>query len=145
MKKVLIQYNNQEVEAILLAHFKMADNELAEKKGLFGLLKRSVTPIERKYCVVFLPWKHAEKELALVPASDVKSAVEITGDDVVNVSEYISRFSQESPYYTEYKVSDFVGYKFIFDNKNFIADIKNQCTAKPIEVLYQNYPELLQE
>lgn len=145
MKKILIRYKGLETEAVLLARFTIVDNELTEKKGLFGRLKRCVTPIERQCCLVFLPWKHDEKELAIIPASDVKSHADPKGDDTVSVCEYVSPFTEEAPYYTEYTVRDFVGYKFVCDDKSLIANVKNQCTAKPLATLYKNYPELLSE
>lgn len=145
MRKILIKYNNREVPAILLARFDMVDKEFVSVKGLFGKIKDIFTPIQRQYCLVFIPWKHKEKELALISIYDVITIDKLVGNDIVSIEKYISPFTEENPYYAEYKISNFVGHRFVYDYKNFIADIRNQCFEKPLEILYQHYPELLQE
>lgn len=145
MRRILIKYNNREIIAVLLARFNMIDNELISIKGLFGRIKDILTPTERQYCLVFIPWKHQTKELALISMRDVVTLDKLIGDDIVSAEKYISPFTEEEPYYMEYKISDFVGYKFIYDYRNFIGDIRNQCFTKPLEILYQRHPELLQE
>ena len=145
MRRILIQYNNKEVPAFLLARFHMVENELVSVKGLFGRRKDIFTPLERQYCLVFIPWKHQVKELVLVSMRDIITMDRLDGNDVVSIEKYRSPFTEEAPYYVEYKITDFVGYKFVYDYKNFIADVRNQCFAKPLELLYQRYPELLQE
>ncbi|MBQ7337927.1 MAG: hypothetical protein IJW40_05665 [Clostridia bacterium] len=145
MRKILIKYYNQELPAILLARFDMVDNEFVSVKGLFGKIKDIFTPMNRQYCLVFIPWKHREKELVLLPMSDIITIDKLIGNDIVSIEKYISPFTEEDPYYAEYKISNFVGYKFIYEYKNYIADIRNQCFRKPLEILYQHHPELLQE
>ena len=142
IKKILIKYNNREVPAILLAHFNMVDNEF---KGLFGRIKDIFVSVNRQYCLVFIPWKHKVKELALISMSDVITIDKLIGNDIVSVEKYISPFTEEDPYYAECKISNFIGYKFIYEYKNYIADIRNQCFKKPLELLYQHHPELLKE
>ncbi len=145
MTKILIKYNNREVPAILLARFDMVDNEFVSVKGLFGRIKDIFTPIQRQYCLVFIPWKHKVKELALISMSDVITIDKLIGNDIVSVEKYISPFTEEDPYYAECKISNFIGYKFVYEYRNYIADVRNQCFTKPLEFLYQHYPELLQE
>ena len=145
MKKILIKSNGKERQAFLLARFNMVDKEVVSLKGMFGRVKNVLTDTERSYCLVFIPWKHQEKELALIPVRDVITLDKLVGDDIVVIEKFISPFTEENPYYAEYKILDFIGYKFIYDYKNFIADIRNQCPTKPLEMLYQHYLELLQE
>ena len=142
MKKIPIKYNNREVPAILFACFDMVDNEF---KGLFCRIKDIVVPKKHQYCLVFIPWKHREKELLLVSIKDVITIDKLIGNDIVSIEKYISPFTYEEPYHMECKISNFVGYKFIYEYKNYIADIRNQYYEKPLEILYQNHPELLKE
>ncbi len=145
MTKILIEYNNREVPAILLARFDMIDNEFVSIKGLFGRVKDVFVPMKHQYCLVFIPWKHREKELAIISIEKAITLDKLNGDDVVSIDKYISPFTEEDPYYAEYKISNFAGYKFIYEYKNYIADIRNQCFMKPLEFLYQHHPELLKE
>lgn len=142
MITISVKYNNREIHAILLAHFHMIDNEFV---SVFGRIKDFFAPKRRQYCLLFLPWKHQIKELALVSMKDVITIDKLIGDDIVSVDAYVSPFTEEDPYYREYQISNFVGYKFIYEYKNCIADIRNRCFTKPLELLYQHHPELLQE
>ena len=145
MKRILVKYNNQEASAILLARFDMVDNEFVSVKGLFGRIKDVFVPMNRQYCLVFIPWRYREKEIVLLPMGDVITIDKLIGNDIVSIEKYISPFTEEDPYYAEYKISNFVGYNFIYEYKNCIADIRNQCFKKPLELLYQHHPELLKE
>ena len=143
MVTILIQYGNREIPAILLARFNMVDNEFVSVRGFLGRIKDILTPLDRQYCLVFIPWKHKAKELSIVSVQDVITIDKLIGDDIVSVEKYISPFTEEDPYYAEYKISNFVGYKFVYEYKNFIANIRNQCFERTLEILYQHHPELL--
>ena len=145
MITISIKCNNREIPAILLARFNMMDNEFISVKGIYGRIKNLLAPMENQYCLVFIPWKHHIKELALISIQDVLTVGKLIGDDIVSVEKYISPFTEEDPYYAECKISNFVGYKFIYEYRNYIADIRNQCFTKPLEILYQHHPELLHE
>ena len=145
MKKIIIKYNNREVIAVLLARFDMMDNEFVSVKGLFGRTKEVLMPMNRQYCLVFIPWKDKEKELALISVCDIITMDKLIGNDIVSVEKYISPFEQENPYHKEYQISNFIGYNFIYEYKNFIADIRNHCFDKPLEILYYHKPELLHQ
>ena len=145
MVTILIQYGNREIPAILLARFNMVDNEFVSVRGFLGRIKDILTPLDRQYCLVFIPWKHKAKELSIVSVQDVITIDKLVGDDIVSVEKYVSPFTEEDPYYAECKISNFVGYKFVYEYKNFIANIRNQCFTTALEILYQHHPELLHE
>ena len=153
MKKILILYDGREVSAydgrevpaFLLARFDMVENEFVCVRGLFGRKKEVLSPIKRQYCLVFIPWKHREKELALIATDDAVTMEKIEGEGVVFAESFVSPFTKEAPYYAEYKISSFVGYDFIYEYKSFIGDVRNQCGEKPLELLYRYAPELLCE
>ena len=145
MVTILIQYGNREIPAFLLARFNMVDNEFVSVRGFLGRIKDILTPLDRQYCLVFIPWKHKAKELSIVSVQDVITIDKLVGDDIVSVEKYVSPFTEEDPYYAEFKISNFVGYKFVYEYKNFIANIRNQCFTTALEILYQNHPELLHE
>ena len=76
---------------------------------------------------------------------DIITMDKLIGNDIVSVEKYISPFEQENPYHKEYQISNFIGYNFIYEYKNFIADIRNHCFDKPLEILYYYKPELLHQ
>ena len=142
MQKVLIQYDNKEIPAFFLAHFHRMQVEILPVKGLFGRIKSRLASVDRHDCLVFIPWKHREKELALISMSDIIGFDRIVDEDVISVKQYISSTTDDP--YGECEILDFVGYKFIYECKNFIADLIDG-SQKPYEIFYQLYPELLQE
>ena len=145
MHKIQVQYEMKEISAFFLARFDMAVNEAFSKRTFFGRIKTIFVPAERPYCLVFIPWKHRMKELALIPMQDVLLFDASAYEDVVSVEKYISPFTQEYPYYEEYTISNFIGYQFLYDYKSFIADVNNELPERPLEILYQLHPELLEE
>ena len=145
IKRIIINYNDKEVPAILLAHFEVVDDSPILKKGLFTKIKDFFKPTKRKYYLVFIPWKHSLKELALVPLENVIKTDELAGEDVISVEEYISPYTDEEPWYAECKIWNFVGYKFIYENKSFIINCFMQDYKAPQQILYMHQPELLKE
>ena len=145
MEKIIIKYENREVPAIMLARFDMINDEFISLKGFFGKIKKVFVPMKHQYCLVFIPWKHREKEIAIIHVEKAITLAKLSGVDIVSVDNYVSPFTEESPYYEEYQISNFVGYQFIYHYKNYIADVRNQCFEKPLEILYKHHPELLLE
>ena len=142
MQNILINYDNQEIPAVFLARFHMMDGEFVSAKGLFGRIKNRIVYVDRHYCLAFIPWKHREKELVRIPLSDVTGLEKIIDEDFVSVETYVSS-TTDAPW-GECEIRDFFGYKFIYEDKNFIADLIDG-SKRPYEILYRLHPELLQE
>lgn len=138
-------YPNQKISGILLASFNMNKNDIVTTNGMFGRKKNVIIETNRKYCLVFIPWKHRAKQIDIIEMDQVISLDELEGEDIICVEKFISRFEFDDPYFNKYVISNFVGYKFIYDNKNIIGNILHVYFDEALTELYDNYPELLQE
>ena len=58
IKRIIINYNDKEVPAILLAHFEVVDDSPILKKGLFTKIKDFFNPTKRKYYLVFITFSN---------------------------------------------------------------------------------------
>ncbi len=145
MNKITFYYKNEKTEGFLLARFNTFKDETLRVKSLFRKNKEITLPIARHYCLIFIPWKRQEKQLALIPIEKVLTLQELVGENVVRVEKYVSPFTEEAPYYAQLEISNFIGYHFVYDYKNFISDVRNECPTKALNILYKHHPELLQE
>lgn len=95
--------------------------------------------------IVFIPWKHALKDIVFISERQILSIDRVVDDNWINIDSYISKFVKEEPYYCEYEIENFNGYKFIYDDNEFIANIRNGLTKYCLETLYNNLPSIIEE
>lgn len=143
MNNIKIRLYGKEINAILLAHFNILHTIEVEKKVLLFFKRETKTQIKSNVFLVFIPFKHQEKELAIIELEDVVDFEQLEGSDILHIENFISPFTKEHPYYNEYKIENFIGHEFIYTNKEFIADTVNRL-YEPLEILYKHKPELLQ-
>ena len=94
--------------------------------------------------MVFIPWKHRAKELALIDDTDVLAQDFSTPTQWIDIAKFISPYTEETPYYDEYEITDFSGYPFVKENENFIANVKQCDYSSVLEYLFKHFPELLE-
>ena len=144
MYKLIFNREGRHINAVLLAKFNMDAYVFKTVRGFLGRKKSVCELAPCDVVLVFIPWKHYEKELAFVHAEDVISKIEIP-PDFYRVKSFISTCDSEDPYSRgQVEVRNFAGYKFIFDNNSFIADLRYGQTYAPLTALYQKFPELLE-
>ncbi len=132
--------NGRAIKCVMIGRFYMKLNHYMSKKVLFR--RKVVSTDLKKYIMIFIPWKHKAKELILAPADRVW----ILGREderFILVDQFCSCFSLEHPYATEYDVQAFKGFDFVYENNDFIANVYNELTTKPLDILYKAMPELL--
>ena len=142
--RISVMFGDRRVEVVALATFNMDDYKFTFKKGLFGRTKQVIIEAPCDFALVFIPWKHREKQLAMVRMDSVLSPV-APRKDWVTVRSCVSVYEDEPYYRSEVEVRNFVGYKFICDNNNFIAALRNGENYDPLTALYENMPYLLDE
>ena len=142
--RISVMFEDRRVEVVALATFNMDDYKFTTQKGLFGRAKQVFTEAPCDFALVFIPWKHREKQLAMVRMDSVLSPV-APRKDWVTVRSFFSVYEDEPYYRSEVEVRNFVGYKFICDNNNFIAALRNGENYDPLTALYENMPYLLEE
>ena len=94
--------------------------------------------------IVFIPWKHALKDIVFISERQILSIDRVVDDNWINIDSYISKFVKEEPYYCEYEIENFNGYKFIYDNNSFIVDLVLSDTKDNLNILYIKHPEFLE-
>lgn len=140
-------YNNVIIECLPLACFMWDDLEIIEKKHKFLWYTwcSHKTKKKKKLCsLVFIPWKHREKELDIIPVDDILCDFNNYRDDWISVKEFISNFAgYDALYKSQVKVEDFYGDKIIFDNNSFIASFIEGESHYCFNILYKYRPFLL--
>ena len=149
MDKVKAIYGDTLIECIPLACFMWEVYETIEKRHKFfghTWYSKKTKPKKKLCSLVFIPWKHQEKELEIIPVDDILCDFNNYRNDWISVKEFISNFAGYDAFYkSQVKVEDFYGDKIIVDNNSFIASfIEGKCYYC-LDVLYKNMPSLLEE
>ena len=146
-----ITYNCDGVIAkgILLGQYDFVeyfDHVVEEKKfWIFSSFKRIKKERKFKMYLVFIPWKHAMKTITFLSEGQIISIDYCNDVEFIKVEKYISKFTKEDPYYTECTIENFNGYKFIYEDNEFVANIRYGLDKYSLEVLYKNLPSILNE
>ena len=100
--------------------------------------------INTTFYLVFIPWKHQIKELREIKEEYIVDPQSIRIDeDWIKKESFISRTANKHIYQACIEVNDFVGYKFLYDNNNFIANLYLYELDDCLNTLYKNLPEFL--
>ena len=141
MKEIRLDYSNETVNAFLLARFDIVKGN-EKRKSIFSFLLKHDSFVRRHFCLVFIPWKYKEKEIVLLE-TDNFSFGDSLPEGVLQVEKFTSPFEKETPYYSELNIENFVGYEFILENKTFISDVNEGYCSSPLEIFYENFPQLV--
>ena len=149
MKRIKIRYGETIINAIPLAKFKMKLGKLVATQHSFMFLKWYPSRYEVEYEIkpkwlVFIPWKHCAKEIALIDDADVLPQDFSTPTQWIDIDKFVSPYTYEDPYYDEYEITDFSGYPFVAENESFIANVWQSDTSSVLEFLFKHFPELLE-
>lgn len=121
-------------------------NVVEEKKfWIFSSFKKIKKEIKFKIYLVFTPWKHAKKTIHLINEEDIISIDYCDDVEFINVDRYISKFTKKDPYYTECIIENFIGYKFVYEDNAFVANIRYGLGQYSLETLYNNLPNIIEE
>ncbi len=142
MQEINVEYNGERVKALLLATFTLEKGEVVQRK-IFLFKRDFFVKQKRSMALVFLPYKDALKEIAIVLIKGGDIPVP-THKDTVMIDAFISAFTKEEPYRAEYSISDYIGLKCFYERPYLIADIINGIQSEALEVLYNLYPEFLE-
>lgn len=137
-----LDINGKNIECILLATFAMETEKEETKKFLCFNYNKYVKKY-REMALVFIPWKYNLKELRIVYLEELSSLDYSYTSELIKIDNFTSPFEEELPYRVEYLIKDFNGYKFVYEYKNFIANIKQQTPNKCFELLYKELPDLV--
>ena len=146
--RITFNYDGIITKGILLAECDFIEtiSVPVEKKFLFfKYYSKDIDKRKFKVYIVFIPWKHALKDIVFISEGQILSIDRVEDDNWINIDSYISKFVKEEPYYCEYEIENFNGYKFIYDDNEFIANIRNGLKKYCLETLYNNLPSIIEE
>ena len=149
---VIIQfhYNERIISGILLGKYQRPHDEvyLVNKRFLWKTKtvykhKTLNTPLY----LIFIPWRHQEKELIEVDEKYIINPETIQMDETwINVDKFTSERSESVENHTwneSLEVNKFIGYKFIYENNDFLINVCLHDWWEPLTIIYQNIPQLL--
>ena len=149
---VIIQfhYNERMINGILLGKYQRPHDEVYSVNKRFLWKTKTIykhKTLNTPLYLIFIPWRHQEKELVEV---DEKY---IINPETIQMEEswiHVDQFTSERPeYYGNYswneslKVNKFIGYKFIYENNDFLMNVCLNYWWEPLTIIYQNMPQLL--
>lgn len=144
--RITFNYDGIITKGILLAECDFIETISVEKKFLFfKYYSKGIDKRKFKMYIVFIPWKHALKDIVFISEEQILSIDRVEDDNWINIDSYISKFVKEKPYYCKYEIENFNGYKFIYDDNEFIANIRNGLKKYCLETLYNNLPSIIEE
>lgn len=144
--RIKCRYEERVVDAILLCIYKR--DYYRFKKSMWDILlfrktkSKIATKTEETY-LVFIPWKHREKQLCEIAPSNALPFEKSFPTDWIFIPEFVSNGTEE--FYPSVTVKNFSGYRFICENNSFICDQACGEYEANLEILYSEFPELLDE
>ena len=149
---VIIQFHYDEriVSGILLGKYERPHDEVYSVKKKF-LWKTKITykqkTLNTPLYVIFIPWKHKEKELIEVDEKHIINPEAIQIEETwINVDAFTSERTESFDNHSwseSIEVNDFVGYKFMYDNNSFMINLCLHDWWENLTILYKEMPQLL--
>ena len=147
MVEIEFNDNGRVIKGILLGKYQRPHDEVYsfEKKFLWKTKtiynrRTLTTPLY----VIFVPWKHQEKELLEVDEKYIVNPQCVQTDETwIKKDKFISKTYDGYIYHASMEVNDFVGYRFMYDNNSFMINLCLHESWDNLTVLYKNMPELL--
>ena len=149
---VIIQfhYNERIINGILLGKYQRPHDEVYSIKKRF-LWKTKIIykhkTLNTPLYLIFIPWRHQEKELIEVDEKYIINPETIQMDETwINVDKFTSERSESFENHTwneSLEVNKFIGYKFIYENNDFLINVCLNDWWEPLTIIYQNIPQLL--
>ena len=148
MTQVEFKYNGRVMKGILLGKYQCPHEEVYTYQKRFfwktKLIYKSRT-LHTPVYVIFIPWKHREKELVEIDEKYIIHPESIQPElSWIKIDRFISKVDDGYVNLLEMKVNDFIGYPFLYENNSFLGSLALCDTRYILTVLYQSMPEILE-
>lgn len=148
MTQVEFKYNGRVIKGILLGKYQCPHEEVYTYQKRFfwktKLIYKSRTLHTTVY-VIFIPWKHREKELVEIDEKYIIHPESIQPEPSwIKIDRFISKVDDGYVNPLEMKVNHFVGYPFLYENNSFLGSLALCDTRGILTVMYQIMPEILE-
>ena len=146
MVTIKFNYQVEILNGVFLAKYERLHNEIYTiEKKFFKRIKKieKIREISTPLYLIFIPYRDKEKEIIEIDEKHIINLDSLKLDDnYFKAKSFVSKTNFDY-YNNEVSISNFIGYKFIYDYNSFIANITLQETYNSLDVLYKNMPELL--
>ena len=150
MVTIKFHYNERIISGILLGKYQRPHDEVYSVKKRF-LWKTKIIykhkTLNTPLYLIFIPWRHQEKELIEVDEKYIINPETIQMDETwINVDKFTSERTESVENHTwneSLEVNKFIGYKFIYENNDFLINVCLHDWWEPLTIIYQNIPQLL--
>lgn len=150
MVAIQFLYNNRVINGVLLAKYQRPHDEVYTVKQKF-LWKTKLTyqhrTLNTPLYVIFIPWRHQEKELIEVDEKYIINPENIQIDKTwINIDKFTSERTESfdnRSWKESIEVNNFLGYKFMYDNNSFMINLCLHEWREVLTTLYQTMPQLL--
>lgn len=150
MVTIQFLYNNRVINGVLLAKYQRPHDEVYTVKQKF-LWKTKLTyqhrTLNTPLYVIFIPWRHQEKELIEVDEKYIINPENIQIDKTwINIDKFTSERTESfdnRSWKESIEVNNFLGYKFMYDNNSFMINLCLHEWREVLTTLYQTMPQLL--
>ena len=149
---VIIQfhYNERIISGILLGKYQRPHDKVYSVNKRFLWKTKTIykhKTLNTPLYLIFIPWRHQEKELIEVDEKYIINPETIQMDETwINVDKFTSERTESVENHTwneSLEVNKFIGYKFIYENNDFLINVCLHDWWEPLTIIYQNIPQLL--
>ena len=150
MVTIKFHYNERIISGILLGKYQRPHDEVYSVKKRF-LWKTKIIykhkTLNTPLYMIFIPWRHQEKELIEVDEKYIINPEAVPIDETwIHVDKFTSERTESVENHTwneSLEVNKFIGYKFIYENNDFLINVCLHDWWEPLTIIYQNIPQLL--
>ncbi len=146
MIEVNFDYYGETVKGVLLCKYQRLHDETFTTEHKFLWWKKTIVETKKVLTplyVIFIPWKHREKEIVEVPERCICNLHLLSlPDDWQKIDHFVSKAYDGDIYHASVDVENFVGYPFIGEYNGFVINMVLYEHWDNLEVLYKNMPEL---
>ena len=126
-------------KCVLLGSYRRIEQTLTFKKTLFGA-RPKMRREEKRKCLVFIPYRHALKEIAEIDESQVFTANAAIPADYVKTDSFA--YATGETYPGEFEIRDFCGCPFLLEDASFLENVLADEQDACLEALYRYDPSL---
>lgn len=146
MVTIKFYYHGEILNGAFLAKYERLHNEVYTiERKFFKRIKKieKIRKISTPLYLIFIPYRDKEKEIIEIDEKHIINLNSLKLDDnYFKAKSFVSKTNFDY-YNNEVSISNFIGYKFIYDYNSFIANITLQETYNSLDVLYKNIIKLL--
>ena len=150
MVVIKFHYNERIISGILLGKYQRPHDEVYSVKKKF-LWKTKIIykhkTLNTPLYLIFIPWRHQEKELIEVDEKYIINPEAVLIDETwIHVDKFTSERTESVENHTwneSLEVNKFIGYKFIYENNDFLINVCLHDWWECLTIIYENLPQLL--